>query len=281
MISFNPLCANNFDPDKVKWPLVATPKYDGVRAMHQSKGLLTRSRKFIPNDHIRASFEETETPLGLDGELIVPGGFQATQSAVMSQHGQPDFTYHIFDYFHEGTYTERINALLKLDLPSFCRVVPMRLINDMADLKAYEEEVLEQELEGLVLRNPQGPYKQGRSTPRENYLARYTREFRDEAIVLGVNQRYKNDNAQYLDERGYAKRSSHAENLVPEDAMGSLQLRMSGIEFKVGTGFSHALAHEIWKNKSEFIGRKCTIKYKGWGSKGKPRQPVFLGWRYD
>jgi DNA ligase-1 len=276
MSNFNPLLANNFNPAKARWPLVATGKYDGVRAMTQLIGPVTRSRKLIPNLHIREAL--SALPLNLDGELIA-GTFQETQSAVMTHTGRPDFQFYVFDYFSSLPYINRMDLLARVDLPSFCRFVPTQNVSCMSDLEQFEERVLSEGLEGVVLRDPTGRYKQGRSTPRENYLARFTREERDEAEVIGFEERMHNANEQTRDERGYAKRSTHQENMVPMDTLGALQLRMQGAHFKCGTGFTDTQRQYIWDNRDQFVGSQCTIKFKGWGSKGRPRQPVFMGWR--
>src|ERR1035438_6738093 len=128
---------------KVKFPVLATPKLDGIRCLRI--GGRTVSRKFldIPNGHIQKMM--ANLPNGLDGELMVPNGFNKVQSAVMSEDGEPEFEYWVFDYVSTSLtkgYADRISDLLKLDLPKFCIPLIPQNIENIDQLNFYEEQCL-------------------------------------------------------------------------------------------------------------------------------------------
>ena len=51
--------------DKVSYPVLATPKYDGIRALRIDGHLVSRTFKPIPNDHMRTTCEN-DLPENLD-----------------------------------------------------------------------------------------------------------------------------------------------------------------------------------------------------------------------
>ena len=71
--------------------------------------------------------------------------------------------------------------------------------------------------EGLILRNPDGMYKYGRSTPKEQLSIKLKFFEQDEFEVVGFEERYTNTNEATTNELGYTSRSSHKSNLLPTD----------------------------------------------------------------
>lgn len=285
------LSATVKDVNQLRFPLLASAKIDGIRAFTRGFKLLSRTGKPIPNNHIRTTLESL-LPNGMDGELVVGKTFQETSSAVMSVHGKPEFTYYIFDMWSNDFFSLRqrsINEWFKdteafqsrIDLSSIC-VLPQHLIYNLDQLAQFEQDCLACGAEGVMLRDPNGLYKQGRSTMREQGLMKLKRFTDSEAVVIGVEELMINDNPQTTSELGYAKRSSHQENKRPGGMMGAIKVRdlKTGIEFSIGTGFNECMRMEWWKEKEYVIGK--IVKYKSFsiGVKEKPRHPVFLGFRY-
>jgi DNA ligase-1 len=177
------------------------------------------SRKFkpIPNAHIR-DWVETHLPAGLDGELMIVAEdgsalpFQATTSGVMKHTGTPCFQYHVFDYCGRGLdtpYTERLQQLQFLRLPrGTCKLVLPVLINNVEELLAFEAKCLAEGYEGVMVRTPDGPYKEGRSTVREQWLLKVKRFKDDEGYVCGAEEARENTNEAGKDELGHTKRST-------------------------------------------------------------------------
>ena len=53
---------------ELKFPLLASPKYDGIRALPKNSVVMSRTFKPIPNTEIQENFSKFND---LDGELIV------------------------------------------------------------------------------------------------------------------------------------------------------------------------------------------------------------------
>lgn len=92
--------------DDLRFPLLASPKLDGIRCIVKNGLALSRSLKPIPNKHVQDILSRLPSNLILDGELIVgdpyhPNVMQKTTSGVMSENGEPSFTYFIFDCIPE------------------------------------------------------------------------------------------------------------------------------------------------------------------------------------
>ena len=275
--------------DKLQYPLLATPKIDGIRCIVKDGKALTRKFKPIPNKHIYKLISEN-CPDGFDGEIQIPGKtFQEVQSAVMSIEGEPEFEYLVFDWVDSHlaeTYIQRVQRFTDLcrsskALPSFIGfLIPIR-INNKTELMAYEEEALQEGYEGVMLRTPESPYKGGRSTLKQGYLVAIKRFEDAEAEIIGYEEKLHNANKLQKDELGYAKRSSSKANLVPMDTLGALVVKdlKTGVIFNIGTGLDAALCRWIWANRKKCLHKIVTYTYQVTGTKDKPRIPSFKGFR--
>ena len=279
---FRPMLATDADLNKLRYPLLASAKLDGVRATIRNGVVYSRSNKPIPNREVQAKFKHLEH---FDGELIHGNPcsktcYRDTVSTVMSEDKPADeVLYFAFDHIEvpNATYYSRAKALRK---DKGVIVLKQKLIKTFVELLAYEEEVLDAGYEGLILRSPDAPYKMGRSTVNEGYLLKLKRFVDDEAIVIGFEERMKNNNEKVTNELGRGQRSSHKENKTGRGDLGALVLRLeSGVEFSCGTGFSDPERAEIWASKDKFLGAYAKFKYFPIGQKDAPRHPVFLGWR--
>jgi DNA ligase-1 len=184
----NPMLATKCDcPRQLKFPVLATPKLDGIRCLKLGGKALTRSFKPISNRFAR-EWIEANLPDGLDGELMLRGGtFNETTSAIGARDGLPDFVFHVFDYVTDSIatpYRERMKALAALpESERVVKVLPVEIRNAV-ELAAYEEECVAAGYEGVMVRTPNSPYKCGRSTEREGWLLKIKRFEDDEAVVL-------------------------------------------------------------------------------------------------
>lgn len=132
--------------------------------------------------------------------------------------------------------------------------------------------------EGLILRDPAGLYKQGRSTAREQGMVKVKMFEDSEAEILGHVMLMHNANEATTSEIGLTKRSSHKANKVETDKMGALNVRdiHTGVEFQIGTGFTDTERLSHWEHH---VGKIIKYKFFAGGVKDKPRFPVFLGFR--
>jgi DNA ligase 1 len=289
--------------DSLSFPLIASPKLDGVRAIISADGVLSRTLKPIPNKKVQALLEGL--PVGLDGELLAgdpcaPDVYRKTVSMVMSEDAPIDgLKYHVFDWQTDGIFTMRL-ARLK-DAFREIRNAQVTLVgqvelDSMGGLLGFESMWVGMGYEGVITRKPNSPYKHGRSTRKEGYLLKLKRFADSEAEVLGVVELMHNGNEAKTNALGRTERSSHKAGKVGMGVMGALQVRdvKTGVQFEIGTGFTMQEREDHWPSPLNVIGYtedKLPVyetpdagrlaKYKHFliGAKDKPRHPVFLGWR--
>lgn len=284
--SFAPMLAVQADLDKLRYPLLASPKLDGIRCVIIGGQVLSRSLIPIPNLHVQKLFGIPELE-GVDGELIVgdptaPDVYRVTNSGVMSIDGEPDVVLFAFDEFcNPGMPFEiRRKGLFNRKAARFQILANTKVVN-LDDLLDFEEGCLDDGFEGIMLRDPEGQYKFGRSTLRQGWLLKLKRFADSEAEVLSVIEQLHNSNEATKDELGHTKRSSKAEGLVPAGMMGALSVRdiHTGVEFEIGTGFTREERLDIFAQKDNYTGRLVKYQHFAGGSKDKPRFPSFRGFR--
>lgn len=286
---FKPLLAAKADLDALRFPLLASPKLDGIRAMTGIVGAIcSRNLKEIPNRHIRRIAEQF--PTHLDGEILTytngtRDDFNTVQSKVMSADGEPDFRFHVFDSIADLTwgFDDRLQvARGKCDGFDRLHVVSHTYVHSLEDITDLENDFVDlQGWEGVMLRDPHGSYKFGRSTAKEQILLKVKRFDDDEAVVVGTVERMHNANEARTNALGHTERSSHKANLVPTGTLGALVCEWKGVRFEIGTGFNDAQRQSFWDDRDLLIGSTVTFKFQGTGSQGAPRFPVFLGFRKD
>lgn len=290
-----PMLAENADMDKIVFPVYASPKIDGIRALIKDGSVVSRTLKPLPNSFIYNYLSRDELD-GLDGELVVGSEtdkncMQVTTSGVMSRDGQPDFTYWVFDFWAlpDMPYNERYKMLRNAFdyeqsvIRSYHRVrlLPQTIINDQDQLREFEERMLEAGFEGVMIRGINSPYKYGRSTQRQGHLLKVKR-FKDaEAYVIGVQELMHNENEATTDELGYVKRSTEAAGKVPGGVLGALKCQdvKTGVQFDIGSGFTAEQRAELWSKREEIISTVVKYKYFDIGVKEAPRFPTFIGFR--
>lgn len=288
-MGFKPMLSGKADLDNIKFPVLASPKLDGVRVIVKDGIVYSRNFKRIPNDWCQTLFGRKECE-GFDGELIVGPAtsdtvFQSTTSGVMTGSGKPDVVFHVFDDTKtEDVYVNRYYILRKR-ISKNCKgikveLVPNIIITNLKDLLDFEEECVAQGYEGIMIRDPHSKYKHGRSTTKEGGLLKVKRFEDDEAVVIGVEELMTNNNEQELDNLGHKVRSSKKEGMVPAGKLGALIVKHKTFgEFKIGSGFTEDARVKLWRERDELKGRLAKFKYQPSGVKDKPRFPVFLGFR--
>jgi DNA ligase-1 len=135
--------------------------------------------------------------------------------------------------------------------------------------------------EGLMIRDPKGPYKQGRSTENEGWLLKMKRFLDAEGEVLEILEGSQNNNPAFTDELGHTKRSTAKDGKVPNGTLGSFVVKnlQTGVVHKVGPNGTMAECQQIWDNREQLIGKVLKFTFFPTGSVDKPRFPQFAGWR--
>ena len=289
MLKVKPLLSCEVSLDKINFPVYTSTKFDGIRALVIDSVVYSRSLKPIRNKYVQKLFGKPEYN-GMDGELVVgdvyaKDVFQKTTSGVMSAEGEPDVKFYVFDICNrpEETFTARrfiLHNKLK-NLPSDSKVVMLQqhYVETLYDLQQYLEDERIKGGEGLICRNPDGKYKYGRSTPKEQLSVKLKFFTDSEFEVIGFEERMHNTNEAKTNELGYTERSSCKENLIPMNTLGSLVLKYGDSEFRCGTGFSDAQRDQIWENKESYLGKLASIRYMSVGQVILPRVSSFQGFR--
>ncbi|MNQ86414.1 DNA ligase [compost metagenome] len=280
------------DTSKIKYPCYASVKIDGLRCLIKDGVAYSRSMKPIPSRAVQDLFGKPEYN-GFDGELIYgdmldPLVFNKTTSFCMSKE-VPDgmdkefISYRVFDRWDlDLPWIERIKSIQDNDwlLNPHTQVWKLRhhLIENESQLLDLEDVLLSNGAEGLMVRDSNGKYKQGRSTLREGILLKLKRFNSAECIVTGFEELMHNANEAKVNETGHTDRSSHKENLVPMNTLGALLVKdmKSCVDFAIGTGYTAAQRKEIWDNREQWLGKIVTYTHFAVGSGyDKPRFPVF------
>lgn len=282
-----PMLGVNVELDKLTYPVYISPKLDGIRVIVKDGQVLSRNGKLIPNLFTQSLFKSY---CGIDGELIVgspvhPNVFQTTTSGVMTIEGSPNVKLYAFDSWNaEGGINERYVKLLQItkDNSTNIEIVQQTVVNSEEELLKFEEDCLQKGYEGVIIRYPNAKYKNGRSTIKEGALLKLKRFDDSEAIILSMEPLLRNHNEATKNALGYTERSSHKDNLITDDLLGSLYVQdcVTDVKFNIGSGFTEKQRKDIWNKKVELIGSIVKYKYFEVGVKDKPRFPIFCGLRH-
>jgi DNA ligase 1 len=303
---FKPMLASVCeDMSKIRYPVLGSGKFDGIRAFVRGGVLVSRNLKPIRNQYVqdrlfKYSDQSVKALLqGMDGELIVGSHvgsdvWSRSSSGVMSEGGRPDFTFYVFDlippvedtaglYNYAWRYREilrRADHLKHCGLP--IEIVTQHEIHDVGELTEFEEDFVKAGFEGVMIRDPAGPYKWGRSSPREQFLQKVIRKHRTEAKIIGFVERMYNGNEATIDALGHTKRGKSKANLTGRGDLGAVRcVDPLGVEFEIGTGFNDVQRSVIWHDRAYYLGKTAHFEYREKTPDGSYRFPVWLGIRED
>lgn len=284
-------------PEKLplRFPLLASVKIDGIRAVVRDGVVLSKTLKPIPSPTIQRMFGHLH---GFDGELTVgPAHSTGPEDDVYARSRGPimrareqdvHFRFHVFDIWNTPDLSfhrrvEQVAKLAAIGLTEGLVVVEHTLITSQDALDQYEAEVLAQGYEGAMLRDPLGPYKYGQATEREGYLLKLKRFEHGEAEILRVVEQVANLNEAKVGSDGSSTRSMAQAGMRPKGTLGSFEVRdlASGVEFSVGNGkgLTDALRAELWAERDTLPGQIVRYRYQPVGTVGAPRLPLFDGFR--
>lgn len=289
---FKPMLAGTCeDITKLNYPLIASPKLDGIRCTIQNGVVMSRNLKPIPSDLVQELFG-FDGLNGLDGELVYGSPtaddcFNKTTSAVMRKEFPENFCttdliLHVFDFLGKGNFTDRLVAAhMTHHGHHHAKTVVHSEIKSAEQLTEYEAHHLDLGYEGVMVRSHDGPYKHGRSTVNQGYLLKIKQFVDNEAEVIGYEEQMHNNNEATKDALGHTKRSHEKAGMEPTGVLGALRVRdvTTGVEFNVGSGFKGEERAALWADKESLIGKFITYKSFPIGVLNKPRFPVYKGFR--
>lgn len=286
---FKPMLAATLeDPNQLQFPVIVSPKLDGLRCIIRNSVAVSRNLKPFRNSFVQAQLANRHALEGLDGELIVGDPTEGnvlgrTQSGIMSEEGAPDFTFWIFDSIREPekAFKERFLQDV-LSMHERVRVVQHQFIDHVEQFYAMEQKYLLHGYEGIMIRHPHMPYKYGRSTLREGGLIKYKRFTDGEGLVMSLEEGVINENELQRDELGRAKRTSHQENMQPSGKVGTLHVKDLKTNELVAVSpgrMTHDMREHYWKNPTELVGSIIKYRWFDYGRLDAPRFATFQALR--
>lgn len=294
-ITFRPLLAATYEHGvhTLQYPILGSPKLDGIRCLIRSGLAVSRNLKPIRNAYIQSVIGDRKYE-GLDGELIVgdaygPLVYNRTNSGVMSGDGVPDFKFYVFDRcdMPKSDYLERLAAIDLDDEDPHVEILPQGELINHAEMNAFEISALDQGYEGIMLRSMSGKYKWGRSTPGEGILWKVKRFEDYEARVIAIAPGMSNNNPALVDHLGHTIRSKHQENMSESGMVGALLCyrihvdgTANGDPFKVAPGtMTHDQRRTFLQHPDLILGRVVKCKEFAYGKVDQPRFARFHGFR--
>lgn len=329
---WKPLLAPNEQPNlnEINYPLLVSNKIDGIRCILYKGEILSRSLKQIQNKQLREKLQPLadytrEYNLILDGECYSPElTFQQITSMVMTQdfsdpksikkYGEvkkiPNhLKFHCFDAIKDDNldvpFIDRVKLVETVAMLFEDIMYPVQeyLLNNKEEVEKHFEIALDNGEEGLILRSPEGKYKCGRCTLKEQNVFKLKPYINFDAQVTGVVQSTEVDpNAEKkTNELGRSVTSKKKEDRILIEKASAFWVKyctecngtgkaMNGSEpctcpfckdLKVVLAKTDEEKEEIWRNKESYIGK--WIQYKGMmiGAKDVPRHPVMERFRED
>jgi len=238
----------------ITFPKIVMPKYDGIRVMKVGGVLKMRSGKIVPNGYLRAMLKNL--PDGFEGEIVSGNSFSDTSSFVRSHYKELyGWELYLFDSFinPRDRFIDRFFKLSEFGdrcTAEFCNV------DSLEQLLQLEQQYVLDGLEGVIIRDPDAPYKFGRATFKEQSYMSFKRAMTETAKVIGYECKLEDGS--------------------PVDTLGSLQLCTSdGVEFSCGSGLDDTSRSILWSIKDSLVGKSVEFKYQR-SEQVKPRFPVFL-----
>jgi len=293
MTFVKPHKAENYEEDKLRFPIGAMPKIDGVRGINPAGQMYARTLKRLKNRYTTEFYSKPEFE-GIDGELAAqdethPDLCRLTSSAVNTIEGTPFTLWHAFDFIRsdiiELPYRQRhallTNHVYTMQNAGKCgtlRVVPLIVVENVEQLRRQHAAWVEMGYEGTILRDLNGAHKNGKSTVKQGSYLRI-KDFEDaEALVNGIIEGEENLNEAQTNELGRTFRTSHKANKVPNGMVGALDCTdvETGEPIVVSAGaMPHDMRRDLFLHPEKILKQFITYKRFPKGVKDKPRFPTF------
>jgi DNA ligase-1 len=279
----------DFRWDLIVFPVWASPKFDGYRAMVQRGVLTSRGGLAVANRELQRRYGRKDLE-GLDGELCTgrptaTDVYHATSRVVRKAEADASTTnlYVIDTFTGLLDFKERHLQLMRRVETDPTRwgvnIIPIKqqLIKTLDKLKTFERECLRQGYEGVMLRRgDQGAYpqkggKENRSTLKEFDLVRLKRFEYEEATILAVHPLMHNTNEERT---ATGKRATKKAGMVEDKTrVGSATLkdRKIGVEFDTTIGAEALRSWAGWKRPELWRGKTVRYKFQAVGTVDRPR----------
>lgn len=233
---------------------VMSEKLDGVRGFWDGKQLISRQgNPLAPPDYFVHDFP----PFAIDGELFSERGkFEEIARTVRASEpkGWYQLKLHVFDVPNaKGNLFERLSVLeqyLAKHPTPYIQIIEQIPIKDKSHLMQFYQNILAQQGEGVVVRDPKADYIHGRS-----------------AQILKLKPVQDAECTVIAHHKGKGKYADKLGAITCENAHG---------RFRIGSGFK-----DKDRENPPPIGTIITYKYRGFTAQGKPRFATFLRTRTE
>ena len=298
-MTFKPMLSPGNDPmsypnyfKELKFPLLVSPKLDGIRCIVKNRTAYSRTFKELPNEALQSQIY-IDGDFELDGELIegdptASDVYNKTLSVVMSGD-KPinNLRYFVFDdpslSMKDETFIDRLISVKRnagIIASPFIKFLEHTWIDNLDDLLEFELRQLQLGYEGIMMKCPYGRYKHGRGTWKEGLIYKLKRFQDDEAIIVDFGEMMHNTNEGIRNELGYIERSDTKDAKEGSGMVGKFICEFNGELIEVAAGqFSHDERKLIWNQKDQLVGAVIKFRHFTIGVKDKPRFPRAVGFR--
>lgn len=253
---------------EIHGPVVATPKFDGIRALtYPNEPALSRRLKPIRNHYIQKCIGAYPCPC--DGELVTFSdgkidSFEVVQSKLTTFVGEPDFRYYIFDVPHVADdYQGRLGYMHRHKVHQYnecCELAPCIWCFTLDDVKRAYTSHLELGWEGTIIRPLNSKYQHGKRSPVTYKL----KPFADaEGVIIGWEPLYTNTNEPTRNKLGLQERSARIAGLVAVDMLGAFTVMTKEWgEISVGGGYTDLQRCKFWQDREQMMGDTMVFRFQ-------------------
>lgn len=275
--------------DDVVFPKFVQPKYDGIRVIFYNGIALSSSFKPLGNEMLQQIAHEFSELDGAECEYYIPpseGGFREATSICRNadRRDVDKGTLCAFDIFNPiMIYNDRLNKLdtivNKVSKNLNITIAPTWIVKNKQEVQSHLRLMLDNSFEGIMIKDPDALYKQGRSTIKSQECLKLKPFVDDDAMVVGWKPEYENTNEAFIDELGRIARSSAKDGKFAKQLVGALECRCIKFEstFWV-SGFTMEEKERMWAERYNLVGRKLCFKHQPCGCYDAPRHPIFRRW---
>jgi len=283
------LC-KTFDPKKIKYPVLAAVKKDGVRAQYIDKMISRQGKPLVGHNHIEDQFN-----FHVDGELCVPGEiFDVASGLIRNDDPTPNSVLWVFDAPSlPGVKRERINWLRRnLKESNSVKLIHHYWIETESDLTKFYQWALVEGEEGIVIYDPDSEYEDGRIWWRLvpiksadcHVIGFYEGKGKHAGSLGGIIVDYKGHEVRVG--TGFSEKVSKSQL---KQLVSSIDKKLLTLESKKIEGYSiedispvwQKIRQFIWDNKPLFLEAIAKCEFKEKTKAGSMRQPRFKTWRWD
>ncbi|MGD1831015.1 MAG: hypothetical protein ACPKM1_15750 [Spirochaetaceae bacterium] len=252
----------DWEESRVSYPILIGPKIDGNRGEFRGAMYSKRGHAIVGLDHITDYINGIGKHMELSGELYIPGMEQRRSSGIVRSNKpkKSNVVFAVFDIPSLGSMPldKRLDYLSRTFFPYGTRpqppvvYIPHTMAETPEDVDKMYHHWVKMGFEGLVGKNPNGFFKEGKSY---EWMRR----------VNLISGEYKIINVY--------------------EGEGRLRGMLGGViiegNIRVGSGFADDERKKYWANPDLILGKYATIIAKEKYKSGMLRQPIFKEIRWD